>query len=307
MRSLFAARHGFSHALGLHSKASLAPDDVTPLVKSQKCRHKDNRHEARHGTSPVNTERVVHGGGEKGESGGRSRTDDGGGGERGGGVAEVGVDNVVGQAHVEQDHAETSEDTCADGDEPKGGWVVGPGEPEETNGEADRAQHGGRKTSLGGCFAVAPLDNLGVAALVIESRVEEGEDNTECHGQEGKRGIALGPAAGLLKDDGVGCEQQEHSTLHNREEGSEESNNGLQEEQQEGAECADLELAHNSLLLAHTVDEMDLAEDSGHLGCATTEEGGSKSLGEGEEHGQESRAGERCNEDSQRAPAEIAV
>lgn len=280
---------------------------MAPLVESQQCRHEDDRHEARDGAGPVDPKRIVHGSGEEGESGGRARADDGGGGEGRRGVAEIGVHNVVGQAHVEEDHAKAGEDTRADGDEPEGGRVVGPGEPEEADGQAHGAQHGRRETGLGGRFTAALFDDLGVAPLIVQSRVEEGDDNAQCHGQEGQGGHALGPAAGLLEDDGIGCEQQEHGALHNGQKRGEKGHDGLQEEQQERAKGADLQLAENSLLLAHAIDEMGLAEDGSHLGRSPAEEGGSEGLGKGAGHGDERRAGQRRDEDRQRAPPERMV
>lgn len=124
---------------------------------------------------------------------------------------------------------------------------VCPGEPEEADGEGGGAEHGGGKTRFRGCGAVVFGDDFGVAGLVDEGDVDKGDHDAEDDGEEGERGDALGPAAGLLEDDGVGGEEEEEGSVDDGEEEREQRYDGLVDEHDPGAECADAELLCDGL------------------------------------------------------------
>lgn len=63
-------------------------------------------------------------------------------------------------------------------------WRVRPSEPEETDWEGASSYHGHRETGFWGCVAIVGSCDAFVS-FVIPETVDDGEEHTYCHAEEG--------------------------------------------------------------------------------------------------------------------------
>lgn len=102
-------------------------------------------------------------------------TQDGVGGKDGGGIDNVGVDEVVHDGEEDEDHAKAEGGGGDDGDGPVDGGRVGPCEPEETDGEGGTGDHGSVETLFWRCATTSFLGSTDVTFVLVENAVEEGK------------------------------------------------------------------------------------------------------------------------------------
>ena len=219
---------------------ALLADGGAVLVEQERHGHTHQSKEGGDGRGPMNSEVVVHLSGKKREGGTEERTQDGVGREHGGCKDGVGVDEVVHHAEEDEHHAETEGYAGENGHDPVDARGVGPGEPEETNGDSNTTNHGGRQTSLRWCKTLVFIAESGVA-LVVPDAVNDGDNHTDGHTKEGKTANTRAPAAVLLVDDGERTEQHVESSVNDGHVDADEEDDGLLEQQDPGTRERSLE------------------------------------------------------------------
>lgn len=91
-----------------------------------------------------------------------------------------------------------------------------PAEPEQADGDEERADHGGLQTNLGPEFAV--LVELGLDELVaVVEKGNHDDEGTDEDAEEGEPFEALGEVIDLAKDDGEGLEPEVEETVGERD------------------------------------------------------------------------------------------
>lgn len=125
--------------------------------------------EGEQGTGPLVVQAVVHLDREQHDTGTPETTDAGLGGEGGGCLVLVGIDEVVVGGVVEEDEAETNGETAKCGTSPVETRVRGPGEDEETDGDEPAGDHHGVQSGFGRGFSIV-LGNLLQVVFVDDGR-----------------------------------------------------------------------------------------------------------------------------------------
>lgn len=276
-----ALNHALHEGLRLSGELALGADLVAVLVKQEGEGNADQGKEGWDGRGPVNAEVVVHVGGEQRESSTEQRSEHGVGGQDGGGEDSVSVNQVVEDTKEDENHAEAEGNTGSDTGHPVDGRRVGPGEPEETNGQCKAAKHGRRKTSLGRSHAAILLLNLDVV-LVVPDGEGYGEEHTDHDTQEGQATNALAPATVDLVDDRESGEEHVESAVDDGHVDGEEQHNGLLEEQDPGTRQGGLEGLDErraATLVVHLAN-VDLTSHLGQLSSTLTQQNGGVGLGD---------------------------
>lgn len=181
------------------------------------------------------------------------------GGERGGGLVLVGIDEVIVGGVVEEDETETDGETGKGGANPDKMGVGSPGEDEETDGDEPAGDHHGDQADLGGGLAVVLLDLLEVV-LVDDGRAQGRADDADGERNEHKTGDTGRVTLTSLEDDGVGDEEHVQKTVEDRHVERNEQHDKLAEQELEGTNQED----------GHTFREGTLVEVAlGHVRVVT--------------------------------------
>ena len=153
------------------------------------------------------------------------------------------------------------------------GGIVGPGKPEQPDGDGDATNHDDRQTGLGGCEATVRGGDLGVA-FVVEQVEHCGEEHADEHAQEGKTANALVPAAMLLVDDREGAKEHVERPVDDGHVDGKQQDDGLAEQQDPGPlEGGDKGLADGgAALVAVEAGDVHLAGQLGQSRGALSKE-----------------------------------
>ena len=200
-------------------------------IEQEGKRHADEGEKGGDGAGPVDAETVVHAGGEKGERGAEEGAQDAVGGEDAGGVDGVRVDEVVGDAQEDEDHAEAEGRRRHDAHDPVDARGVGPREPEQAGGQADGAEHAWGEAGLGRGAGCAGGGGGAEVALVVGDGVGDGGEHAGGDAEEGEAADAGAPAAVLLEDDGEGGEHHVEGAVDDGHVDAEEEDDGFAEEE----------------------------------------------------------------------------
>jgi hypothetical protein len=284
---------------------ALLADGGAVFVEEEWHGHAHESEEGGDGRGPVDSEVVVHLGREKREGGTEERTQDSVGCEHGGCEDGVGVNEVVHHAEEDEHHAETEGYAGENGHDPVDAWGVGPGEPEEADGDCNTAKHGGRQTSLRWCETLVLIAKPGVA-LVVPNAVSYGDDHTDSHTKEGKAANTRTPAAVLLVDNWERAKQHVESSVNDGHVDADEEDNGLLEQQDPGTRKRSLEdLAKGGWALVDiTATLVDLSSALGKLGGTLAENDRGVGFGEEEAANDPENTGEDGHDTLNPAPAD---
>lgn len=252
---------------------------------------------------PAVVEPVVHLLGEEDDGGTPEAADKSLGGEGGGGLVLVRVDEVVVGRVVEEDEAEADGEAAHCGTRPRELRVGGPGEDEEADGDEPAGEHHGDEADLGGRVAVVLGDELEVV-LVDEGRADGGEDDSYGDRDEHEARLAGRVALALLVDDGEGDEEHVEEAVENAHVEGDEEDDELAEEELEGADHEDGEaLLHGAGVDVLSGNMAVVASLGAELFGAGGEDGGSVRLRDGEGDEDPDDAGEDELDPVQPAPA----
>lgn len=141
------------------------PDPRAEVVESEGNGAARQGEEGEKAGGPLVAEAVVHVGREEDAGGAPEGTDEGLGGEGGGRLVLVAVDEVVVGRVVEEDEAEADGEASEAGADPDEARVRGPGEDEQADRDAPARDHHGNKAHLGGRVSVVLLDHLEVVSV----------------------------------------------------------------------------------------------------------------------------------------------
>jgi hypothetical protein len=164
------------------------------------------------------------------------------GGDGGGGVHEIGVDEVVEEGDKDPYHAHGETDAGqGEGDPVNWGTgkslhvFTGPGQPEIANGKADATNHGQHQAILG-LHGLATPDPLRFEARSYEDDCtsQDGADNRANQRQFPDTGI---PAAHLLEDNGVDGEEHVEKRVDDGNVDGAEEGDGVEEDDPGPDEC----------------------------------------------------------------------
>jgi len=216
--------------VGLSGEFAFSADRWAVLVEEERKRDARDGQEGRDRRRPVDAQVLVHVGGEQGEGGAEQGPQDRVCSQDGRGEDGVRVDQVVHDTEEDEDHAEAEGDAGRDAGHPVDGRVVGPGEPEQADGNGNRCNQAGWEAGLGR-REPAVLGLRPDVALVVGDGVRDGEEHADHDAQEGETPDALvPPAVQLVYDRERGEEHVERSVDDGHVDGKEQDN-GLPEEE----------------------------------------------------------------------------
>lgn len=161
--------------------------------------------------------------------------------------------------------------------------AVGPGKPEEADGEKNGADNGRRKSSLGGRHAIVGSSHL-LITLVVKHVASDGDQHANSDSDKGQPSDAGAPAAALLEHDGEGGEAQIQGAVDDGHVDGGEQDDGLLEQEDPGPHEGNLELGGDGRLGLAGVDlgDVDFARLLGESLGASTKEHRSIRLGNDE-------------------------
>lgn len=235
---------------------------------------------------PLVAEAVVHLLGEEDDAGAPEAADAGLGGEGGGGLVLVRVDEVVVGGVVEEDEAEADGEAAEGGADPVQARVGGPGEDEEADGDEPAGEHHGDEAGLGGRVAVVAGGELEVV-LVDHGGAGGGHEDADGDRDEHEAGGGGGPALAALVDDGVGDEEHVEEAVEDGHVEGDEEDDELAEEELEGADEEDAEAGGEGAAVEF------LLGDVGRVTGLLAESGGAA----GEDRGRVGLRDGECDED----------
>lgn len=153
---------------------------------------------------PVDTHAIEHVRGEEREAGASQRTQEGVGGNSGGGEHEVGVDEVVEGLQEDGQEPKTGHEPRKSGHNPVDvGAVARPAEPEETAGEGHTAVDDRWQTPFWNRDVVISLE-LTIVACLGQHDIETGQEHPDDHPEVWQSSNTTVEAMDLLENDRVG-------------------------------------------------------------------------------------------------------
>lgn len=149
--------------------------------------------------------------------------------------------------------------------------TVGPCEPEETNGQQNRAQNRRWQSGLRRGHTARGDGHNALVSLVVENTAHSRETHTDGDTNEGQATNSRAPATSLLKNNREGSEAHVQSAVDDGHVDGGQENNGFLEEEDPWAREGDLELAGDGLLgLAHVHSaDVNIPSSLRKLGSAT--------------------------------------
>lgn len=215
------------------------------------------------------------------------------------------VNKVVHQGEEDQENAGRKEARSNNGDNPMDAGPVGPRKPEQTNGNQDGAENGGRQTSFRGGSATGRLGSDVVVSLVVKEGSNGRKGHADGNANEGKTANARAPATNLLEDNGEGGKAHVQSAVDDGHVEGDEKDDGLLDEKLPGSQEGNAELAANRLgwLSRIELGNEDLARPLAQSGGALAEQDGSIRLPVDQRAGNPDNTGEDGNQALHPSPA----
>ena len=159
--------------------------------------------------------------GKQRERGGHDGSQEGVGGDGGGGEHKIRIDEIIKQAQEDSEDAEAREQTRQRGHDPGNGvpLIARPAEPEQAAREGEAAEDGDGETPFRDGDVVVVFEFADVGG-VEEDHDDEGDAFAHHHAEVGEARLALVEAVFAFEDEGVSGQEEIEETV---DEGPEES------------------------------------------------------------------------------------